>query len=64
MFVAQQHDRADRSIKLNGEEIGVPETHSAYLIAREDVFRRMYALTAIDHSDRSHYEFGEFYPDR
>jgi len=24
----------------------------------------MYALTAIDHSDRSLYEFGEFHPDQ
>jgi hypothetical protein len=37
-----------------------PETHAAYLIVREEVFRRMYGLTAIDHSDRSQYEFGEF----
>jgi hypothetical protein len=28
------------------------------------VYRRMHALTAIDHSDRSPYEFGEFHPDR
>jgi hypothetical protein len=41
-----------------------PETHTAYLIVREDVYRRMHALTAIDHSDRSLYEFGEFHPDR
>jgi hypothetical protein len=41
-----------------------PETHTAYLIVREDVYRRMHALTRIDHSDRSLYEFGEFHPDR
>jgi hypothetical protein len=41
-----------------------PETHTAYLIVREDVYRRMHALTAIDHADRSLYEFGEFHPDR
>jgi hypothetical protein len=40
-----------------------PETHTAYLIVREDVYRRMSALTAIDHSDWSLYEFGEFHPD-
>jgi hypothetical protein len=40
-----------------------PQTHTAYLIVREDVYRRMYALTAIDHPDRSLYEFGEFHPD-
>jgi hypothetical protein len=40
------------------------ETHAAYLIVREDVYRRIYALTAIVHADRSLYEFGEFHPDR
>jgi hypothetical protein len=40
-----------------------PETHTAYLIVREDVFRRLYELTAIDHADRSLYEFGEFRAD-
>jgi hypothetical protein len=41
-----------------------PETHTAYLIVREDIYRRMHALSRIDHSDRSLYEFGEFHPDR
>jgi hypothetical protein len=36
----------------------------ACLIVREDVYCRMDAVTAIDHSDRSLYEFGEFHPDR
>jgi hypothetical protein len=40
-----------------------PKTHTAYLIVREDVFRRLYGLTAIDHADRSLYEFGELRPD-
>ena len=39
-------------------------THAAYLIVRKDVYWRMYAETAIDRSDRSLYEFGEFHPDR
>jgi hypothetical protein len=41
-----------------------PETHTAYVIVRENVYRRMRALTAIDHSDRSLYEFGEFHQDQ
>jgi len=41
-----------------------PETHTAYLIVREDVYHRLYALTAIDHSDRSLNEFGDFHPDQ
>ena len=40
------------------------ETRTTYLIVREDVYRPMYALIAIDHSDRSLYEFGEFHPDQ
>jgi hypothetical protein len=52
--------------KPGGESalIEIPGTHTAYLVVREDVYRRMYALAAIDHSDRSLYEFGEFQPDR
>jgi hypothetical protein len=41
-----------------------PETHTAYLIVRENVYRRMHALTAIDHWDRSLHEFGEFHRDQ
>jgi hypothetical protein len=41
-----------------------PETRTAYLIVRDDVYRRMHALTAIDRSEPSLYEFGEFHPDR
>jgi hypothetical protein len=41
-----------------------PETHTAYLIVREDVYRRMQGPAAVDHSDRSLYEFGEFHPDQ
>ncbi len=56
-----------QAVEKAGEEpvrVEDPETHAAYLIVREDVYRRMFALAAIDHSDRSLYEFGEFYPDR
>jgi hypothetical protein len=41
-----------------------PETHTAYVIVREDVFRRLSNLTTIDHADRSLHEFGEFHRDR
>ena len=40
-----------------------PETHTAYLISGEDVDRRLYDQNAIDHADRSLFEFGEFRPD-
>jgi hypothetical protein len=36
-----------------------PETHTAYLIVREDDSRRMCGPTAIDYSDRSLFELGE-----
>lgn len=39
------------------------ETQTAYVLIREDVYRKMIEQTAIDHSDRSLYEFGEFHPD-
>jgi hypothetical protein len=39
-----------------------PETHTAYLIVREEVYRKIWQLTAFDHSDRSLYEVGEFRP--
>ena len=41
-----------------------PETKTAYVVIREDVYRELQRLAVIDHSDRSLYEFGEFYPDR
>jgi hypothetical protein len=40
-----------------------PETHTAYLLVREDVYRKLWEQAAIDHADRSLYEFGEFVPD-
>jgi hypothetical protein len=55
-----------RAVGKAGEEhvrVEDPETHTAVLIVREDVVRRMYGLTAIDYSDRSLYEFGEFHAD-
>ena len=55
-----------QAVETAGDEpvrVEDPETHAAYLIVREDVFRRLYELTAIDHADRSVYEFGEFHPD-
>jgi hypothetical protein len=41
-----------------------PETKTAYLVIREEVYRTLRQLAVIDHSDRSLYEFGEFYPDK
>jgi hypothetical protein len=41
-----------------------PETKTAYLVIREDLYRELRQLAVIDHSDRSLYEFGEFYPDK
>jgi hypothetical protein len=57
----------ERAVEMAGDEpvrVDDPETHTAYVIIRKDVYRRMYGLTAIDPSDRSRYEFGEFHPDR
>jgi hypothetical protein len=39
-----------------------PDTHTAYILVREDVYHRLFTLAAIDHSDRSFYEVGEFRP--
>lgn len=39
-----------------------PETKQAYLLVREDVYRKLQLLTVIDHSDESFFEFGEFHP--
>jgi hypothetical protein len=55
-----------QAVEKAGEEpvrVEDPETHTAYVIVREDVYRRMCELTAVDHTDRSLYEFGEFHPD-
>jgi hypothetical protein len=39
-----------------------PETKTPYVILREDVYRKMWQTLAVDHSDKSLYEFGEFRP--
>jgi hypothetical protein len=39
-----------------------PETHTAYLIVREEMFRKIWQSMAIDHSDLSLYDVGEFRP--
>lgn len=41
-----------------------PETHTAYLIVREEDYRQLFTQAAIDHTDRSLYEVGEFCPKR
>jgi hypothetical protein len=56
-----------RAVETAGDEpvrVEDPETHTAYVIIREDAYRRMYGLTAIDPSDPSLDECGEFHPDR
>lgn len=55
-----------QAIKEAGDEpvrVEDPETHTAYLIVREDIYRRRSGPTEFDHSERSLYEFGEFHPD-
>ena len=39
-----------------------PETKTAYLLVREDLFHQMEELLAVEKVDRSLYEFGEFHP--
>jgi hypothetical protein len=56
-------NRAVEKARDEPRRVEDPETHTAHLIVREDVFRRLYELIAIDHSDRSLYEFGELHPD-
>lgn len=41
-----------------------PETNTAYVIVREDVYRKLQELAFMDHSDESLFEYGEFYPDK
>lgn len=56
-----------RAVEQAGEapvRVEDPETHTAYLLVREDVYRRLHAQAAVDHDDRSLFEFGEFHPDR
>ena len=50
--------------KSGGEPVRVedPQTNEAYLLVREDVYRKLQLLTMIDHTDESFFEFGEFRP--
>ena len=55
------------AVERSGDEpirLEDPETKTAYLVIREDVYRELQRLAVIDHVDRSLYEFGEFYPDK
>jgi hypothetical protein len=54
-----------QAVEKTGEEpdrVEDPQTHTAYLIVREDVYRQMYAQPVVHHVDRSLYEFSEFHP--
>ena len=56
-----------QAVDQTGEEpVGVedPETHVAYLLFREDTYRKLTELAAFDHHDPSLFEVGEFYPDK
>ena len=55
----QAIDRAGES----PERIEDPESKTAYLVVREEVYRKLQERTVTDHSDRSLHEFGEFHPD-
>jgi hypothetical protein len=55
------------AVEQAGEEplrIEDPDTKTAYLVIREEVYRELRRLAVIDHSDRSLYDFGEFHPDK
>ncbi len=41
-----------------------PETRTAYVLIREDVYRKLSELSAVDHTDPSFFEYGEFRPRR
>lgn len=56
-----------QEIQRSGDEpvrVEDPETKQAYLLVREEVYRKLRVLAAIDHNDPSLFEFGEFYPDK
>jgi hypothetical protein len=46
----------DRPIRVED-----PETKTAYLLVREDLFHQMEELLTLEKVDRSLYEFGEFH---
>jgi hypothetical protein len=39
-----------------------PESNTAYVIVKREVFERLLELLAVERVDRSLYEFGEFHP--
>jgi hypothetical protein len=44
----------------NPVRIEDPETHNTYVLLKEDVYRRLKEAVALEHSDRSLYEYEEF----
>ena len=54
-----------KAVARAGEEpvrVENPETRTAYLLVREDVYRRLHELAAMDHSDLSLYEYEDYRP--
>jgi hypothetical protein len=39
-----------------------PETKSAYVVVKREIYERLLGLLAVERVDRSLYEFGEFHP--
>jgi hypothetical protein len=63
LFSEQQLKQAVEEAGEAPVRVEDPETRTAYVLIREDIYRRLHALSAIDHIDPSFFEFGEFHPD-
>lgn len=50
--------------EAGGEPVRIedPETKTAYLVVREDVYRKMREMAAIEHSDLTLYEYEDYRP--
>ncbi len=56
-----------KAVAEAGEEpvrVEDPETHTAYMLVREDVYKKMHAVATLDHSDLSLYEYEDYRPYR
>ena len=62
MTITTEQKQAIEKASFEPVRVEDPDTKTPYLIIREDVYRKMWQSLAVDHSEKSLYEVGEFRP--
>lgn len=62
MTITREQKAAVERAGIEPVVIEDPETRTAYVILKRDVYDRLLKLMEVERVDRSLYEFGEFHP--